>query len=111
MHRGGGKIYTLKINGNTCNAFTTNLLEKDLSSEKRIVLNSKLNIIVAIFSIISAIVGFGVGILVSHSPKSNELSTIKANLDTCTNHESNLNHVVDSLKNENKILLEKVQTK
>lgn len=107
----GQVISILSRSKNTCNAVVNKLLDKELSSEKRIILSSKLNIIVAILSIVSAIVGFGVGVLVSHSPKTNDLSTIKANLDACENRVSNLNHVVDSLRNENKILLEKVQTK
>ncbi len=107
----GNKIAIIVSNENTCDCVENKRLNKEFSSEKRTVLSSKLNIIVAIFSIISAISGFGVGVLVSHSPESSEYSTIKANLDDCIIRESKLNHVVDSLKNENKILLEKVQTK
>jgi hypothetical protein len=107
----GHKIAILIRNENTCDCVENKRLDKQFSSEKRTVLNSKLNIVVAIISIISAISGFGVGVLVSHSPESIEYSTIKTNLDDCIIRESKLNHVVDSLKNENKRLSEKAQTK
>jgi hypothetical protein len=107
----GHKIAILVRNENTCDCIENKRLDKQFSSEKRTVLSSKLNIIVAVISIISAISGFGVGVLISHSPESIEYSTIKANLDACTIRESKLNHDVDSLKNENKRLSEKVQTK
>lgn len=111
-------IAELISNENTCNAVENKLLDKELNSEKRTILSSKLNIIVAIFSIVFGIVGFGAGSLVHYSPKSGDSSELKANLDAYETRESeyltrvsNLNHVVDSLKNENKILLEKAQNK
>lgn len=100
----GNRITRLASNENTCNAVETNLLDKELSKDKKSIFSINLTLISLIVSVILNILLIG-----NQFRKSDDSSKLKANLDTCVIRESKLNQVVDSLISENHKLQEQVK--
>ena len=98
------RITRLASNENTCNAVETNLLDKELSKDKKSIFSINLTLISLIVSVILNILLIG-----NQFRKSDDSSKLKANLDTCVIRESKLNQVVDSLISENHKLQEQVK--